>query len=272
MPALAARGAHGGRGHQPGRSTASTSRIEPAWLLASREEIRSAFTNLVTNAIRYTPAGGDIARHLGHRGRRADAARARQRRRHRAGAPPAPHRALLPRGPQPLALLRRHGAGARHREARPAAPPGRGSTIASEVGRGQHLLVHLPRRAPGARPPEPPPRSPPSAPPDRGCGEGAAGSLKWPHDRHPPRLPRRLRRKPHPLREPRAGQAPPLRAPARRHRPRRPGGDPPDGRGPDPLPRPGAGRPGDDGHLRRHAVEHRRRGSSSPGASRASRA
>jgi two-component system phosphate regulon sensor histidine kinase PhoR len=36
------------------------SRVEPAWLLASREEIRSAFTNLVTNAIRYTPAGGDI--------------------------------------------------------------------------------------------------------------------------------------------------------------------------------------------------------------------
>jgi two-component system phosphate regulon sensor histidine kinase PhoR len=34
--------------------------VEPAWLLASREEIRSAFTNLVTNAIRYTPAGGDI--------------------------------------------------------------------------------------------------------------------------------------------------------------------------------------------------------------------
>ena len=34
--------------------------VHPVWLLASREEIRSAFSNLVTNAIRYTPAGGDI--------------------------------------------------------------------------------------------------------------------------------------------------------------------------------------------------------------------
>lgn len=37
------------------------SRAEPAWLVANREEVRSAFTNLVTNAIRYTPAGGDIS-------------------------------------------------------------------------------------------------------------------------------------------------------------------------------------------------------------------
>jgi two-component system phosphate regulon sensor histidine kinase PhoR len=36
------------------------SRIEPVWLVASREELRSAISNLVTNAIRYTPAGGDI--------------------------------------------------------------------------------------------------------------------------------------------------------------------------------------------------------------------
>ena len=36
------------------------SRIDPVWLAASREEMRSAFSNLVTNAIRYTPAGGDI--------------------------------------------------------------------------------------------------------------------------------------------------------------------------------------------------------------------
>ena len=35
-------------------------KIAPAWLLASREEVRSAFSNLVTNAIRYTPPGGEI--------------------------------------------------------------------------------------------------------------------------------------------------------------------------------------------------------------------
>jgi two-component system phosphate regulon sensor histidine kinase PhoR len=34
--------------------------LESVWLLASREEIRSAFSNLVTNAVRYTPPGGDI--------------------------------------------------------------------------------------------------------------------------------------------------------------------------------------------------------------------
>ncbi|HQZ46830.1 MAG TPA: phosphate regulon sensor histidine kinase PhoR [Usitatibacteraceae bacterium] len=35
-------------------------RLDPAWLLANRDEVRSAVSNLVTNAIRYTPAGGDI--------------------------------------------------------------------------------------------------------------------------------------------------------------------------------------------------------------------
>lgn len=36
------------------------SRLEPAWLLANREEVRSTVSNLVTNAIRYTPTGGDV--------------------------------------------------------------------------------------------------------------------------------------------------------------------------------------------------------------------
>jgi two-component system phosphate regulon sensor histidine kinase PhoR len=34
--------------------------IAPGWLLANRDELRSAFSNLVTNAIRYTPPGGEI--------------------------------------------------------------------------------------------------------------------------------------------------------------------------------------------------------------------
>ena len=37
------------------------SRIDRLWITGSREELRSAFSNLVSNAIRYTPAGGDIS-------------------------------------------------------------------------------------------------------------------------------------------------------------------------------------------------------------------
>ena len=40
--------------------------------------------------------------------------------------------------------------------------------------------------------------------------------------------------------------------------------------GPDPLPRPGRGRAGDDRHLRRHALEHRRAPARARAASRAS--
>ena len=34
--------------------------ISPDWLLGNRDEIASAFSNLISNAVRYTPAGGEI--------------------------------------------------------------------------------------------------------------------------------------------------------------------------------------------------------------------
>jgi two-component system phosphate regulon sensor histidine kinase PhoR len=37
-----------------------TSDIAPDWLLGNRDEIASAFSNLVSNAVRYTPEGGHI--------------------------------------------------------------------------------------------------------------------------------------------------------------------------------------------------------------------
>ena len=37
-----------------------TKHIDAPWLLANRDEIASAFGNLITNAVRYTPAGGTI--------------------------------------------------------------------------------------------------------------------------------------------------------------------------------------------------------------------
>lgn len=60
IPALVASVVQEAQSISRGQHRFST-RIEPAWLLASREEVRSAFTNLVTNAVRYTPPGGDIA-------------------------------------------------------------------------------------------------------------------------------------------------------------------------------------------------------------------
>ena len=37
-----------------------TVEVQPAWVRGSRDELRSAFGNLVSNAIRYTPAGGSV--------------------------------------------------------------------------------------------------------------------------------------------------------------------------------------------------------------------
>ncbi len=59
VPALVAAVVAEGESLSGGRHRLAAT-IGRAWLHASREELRSAFTNLVTNAIRYTPPGGRI--------------------------------------------------------------------------------------------------------------------------------------------------------------------------------------------------------------------
>ncbi len=59
VPALLAAVVHEGQAISQGHHRFSLE-IGPGRLLASREEIRSAFTNLVTNAVRYTPPGGTV--------------------------------------------------------------------------------------------------------------------------------------------------------------------------------------------------------------------
>jgi two-component system phosphate regulon sensor histidine kinase PhoR len=50
-----------GRALSAGRHVISLESPADCWLRGSREELRSAFANLVANAIRYTPSGGHIA-------------------------------------------------------------------------------------------------------------------------------------------------------------------------------------------------------------------
>ena len=91
-------------------------------LLGAENELASAFGNLVSNAIRYTPAGGTVTPGLARRPGRRALQRRGHRHRHRRRAHPAAHRALLPRRPQPLARDRRHRPGPRDRQARARAP------------------------------------------------------------------------------------------------------------------------------------------------------
>jgi len=56
---LAAEVADEARTLSSGRHTIEVS-VPPAWLRGSRDELRSAFGNLVSNAIRYTPEGGTV--------------------------------------------------------------------------------------------------------------------------------------------------------------------------------------------------------------------
>ena len=92
-------------------------------LLGAESEIVSAFGNLVSNAIRYTPDGGEVRlRGAPTAGRRI---RGRgHRHRFRARTHSAPDRAFLPRRPRPLARHRRHRTRPRHRQAHPQPPSG----------------------------------------------------------------------------------------------------------------------------------------------------
>ena len=106
-----------------GRRSTSASRRS---VTGSRDELASAFGNLVSNAVRYTPDGGhDHARLARRRRGPRRVQRHRHRHRHRPRAHSAADRALLPRRSQPVARDGRHGSRPRDRQARAAAAPGR---------------------------------------------------------------------------------------------------------------------------------------------------
>ena len=117
---------------------------DPAMVTGSRDELASAFGNLVSNAVRYTPDGGTIT--LGWHVDEPGTRRVQRRRhgdRHRARAHSPADGALLPRRSQPLAGDGRHGSRTRDRQARAAAAPGRARR--DERARpGKHVHVILP--------------------------------------------------------------------------------------------------------------------------------
>jgi two-component system phosphate regulon sensor histidine kinase PhoR len=106
-------------------------------LLGAEREIASAFTNLVTNAVRYTPAGGEVRLRwksgaqvpgLGGELSVEDTG---------IGIDPE-HRALLPGRPRPLARNRRHRPRPVDRQARAGTPSG-GAGRRQRPGQGQPL-------------------------------------------------------------------------------------------------------------------------------------
>ena len=108
-------------------------------VLGNREQIAVAVSNLVANAVAYSPEGSTVV---------VTAAAARPRcghQRHRPGhrhprSRARPHlRALLPRRPGSAPLHRRHGAGVVDRQARRGLSRRRGEGV---VGRGPGLDVH----------------------------------------------------------------------------------------------------------------------------------
>ena len=105
-----------------GRHTIALDIHDAATVLGSRDELASAFGNLVSNAIRYTPEGGTVTLVVADRRGRARRVRRRGHRdRDRRRAHSAAHRTFLSRGPQPFARDRRHRTRPRDRQARAAA-------------------------------------------------------------------------------------------------------------------------------------------------------
>ena len=129
----------------PGATTISLDAAPAVQLKGSEAELRSAFSNLVFNAVKYTPtkarsasAGGPTNRARTYRCRTPVSAST--------PAPAAPDRALLPGGLQPRLQHRRHRPRPGHRQAR-ADPPPRAPGNQQRARQEQHL--HLPFR-PGA--------------------------------------------------------------------------------------------------------------------------
>jgi two-component system, OmpR family, phosphate regulon sensor histidine kinase PhoR len=60
VPALARSLYHDALALSAGRHRITLDLASEAWLTASDEELRSAFTNLISNAVRYTPDGGEV--------------------------------------------------------------------------------------------------------------------------------------------------------------------------------------------------------------------
>ena len=113
--------ARGRARRRPVRRTSSSTSTTASRLRGSETELHSIASNLISNAVKYTPVDGTITIRWATRGRRRATRRARHGHRHRARAPAAPDRALLPRGPRAGARQGRLRARAFDRQAWPAA-------------------------------------------------------------------------------------------------------------------------------------------------------
>ena len=77
VPALARSLYHDALALSAGRHRITLDLASEAWLTASDEELRSAFTNLISNAVRYTPDGGEVTIGWRTRGARSGVQRSR---------------------------------------------------------------------------------------------------------------------------------------------------------------------------------------------------